>query len=33
MSDELDADWALAEARRAFAGPVEVAQAGAVYTV
>jgi ribonuclease BN (tRNA processing enzyme) len=33
MSDELDADWALAEAQRAFDGPVEVAQAGAVYTV
>jgi ribonuclease BN (tRNA processing enzyme) len=33
MSDELDAQWALAEARRAFAGPVEIAQAGAVYTV
>jgi ribonuclease BN (tRNA processing enzyme) len=33
ISDELDADWALAEAQRAFAGPVEVARAGAVYTV
>jgi ribonuclease BN (tRNA processing enzyme) len=33
ISDELDADWALAEAQRAFAGPVEIAQAGAVYTV
>jgi ribonuclease BN (tRNA processing enzyme) len=33
ISDELDPDWALAEARRAFAGPVEIAQAGAVYTV
>ena len=33
ISDELDAAWALAEAQRAYAGPVEVAQAGVVYTV
>jgi ribonuclease BN (tRNA processing enzyme) len=33
MSDELDPQWALAEAQRAFAGPVDIAQAGAVYTV
>ena len=33
ISDELDGDWALAEARRAFAGPVEVAREGAVYEV
>jgi ribonuclease BN (tRNA processing enzyme) len=33
ISDELDADWALAEAQRAFAGPVEVAREGAVYEV
>ncbi|MGI9100315.1 MAG: MBL fold metallo-hydrolase [Solirubrobacteraceae bacterium] len=33
ISDELDAAWALTEAQRAFAGPVEVAQAGVVYTV
>ena len=33
ISDELDADWALAEARRAFDGPVEVAREGAVYEV
>jgi ribonuclease BN (tRNA processing enzyme) len=31
ISDELDGDWALAEARRAFDGPVEVAREGAVY--
>ena len=31
ISDELDADWALAEARRSFDGPVEVAHEGAVY--
>lgn len=31
ISDELDADWALAEAKRAFHGPVEVAREGAVY--
>ena len=31
ISDELDWDWALAEARRWFAGPVEVAREGAVY--
>lgn len=33
ISDELDWDWALAEARRSFAGPVEVAHEGAVYEV
>jgi ribonuclease BN (tRNA processing enzyme) len=33
ISDELDADHALAEARRAFSGPVELARAGAVYDV
>jgi ribonuclease BN (tRNA processing enzyme) len=33
LSDELDADWALAEARRTYAGPVEVAHAGAEYAV
>ena len=31
ISDELDWEWALAEARRSFAGPVEVAREGAVY--
>lgn len=33
ISDELDADWAIAEARRTYAGPVEVARSGAIYTV
>jgi ribonuclease BN (tRNA processing enzyme) len=33
ISDELDWEWALAEARAAFAGPVEVAREGAVYEV
>jgi len=33
ISDELDEDWALAEARRTYAGPTEVARAGAVYEV
>jgi ribonuclease BN (tRNA processing enzyme) len=33
ISDELDHGWALAEARRAYDGPVEIAEAGAVYTV
>jgi ribonuclease BN (tRNA processing enzyme) len=33
ISDELDGEWALGEARRAFAGPVEVARAGAVYEI
>jgi len=33
ISDELDWDWALAEARRCFDGPVEVAREGAVYEV
>ena len=31
ISDELDWEWALAEARRSFDGPVEVAREGAVY--
>ena len=33
ISDELDGDRALAEARRAFDGPVELAREGAVYDV
>jgi ribonuclease BN (tRNA processing enzyme) len=33
ISDELDHEWALAQAARAFGGPIEIAQAGAVYTV
>ncbi len=33
ISDECDVDRALADARRAFAGPVEVARHGAVYDV
>ncbi|MDQ3849689.1 MAG: MBL fold metallo-hydrolase [Actinomycetota bacterium] len=33
ISDELDPAWAQAEARRAFAGPIEVAREGAVYEV
>ncbi len=33
ISDELDHEWALDEARRAYGGPVEIATAGAVYTV
>lgn len=33
ISDELDAEWARAEAQRAFGGPVEVAREGAVYDV
>lgn len=33
ISDELDWDWALAEAQRSFDGPVEVAREGAVYEV
>jgi ribonuclease BN (tRNA processing enzyme) len=33
ISDELDADWALAEARQAFGGPVELASEGTVYTL
>lgn len=32
-SDELDADWAQAEAGAAFGGPVELAREGAVYEV
>ncbi len=33
ISDELDCDWALAQAKRSFGGPVEVAREGAVYEV
>jgi ribonuclease BN (tRNA processing enzyme) len=33
ISDELDAEWARAEASRAFGGPVEVARAGDVFEV
>ncbi|HVF77151.1 MAG TPA: MBL fold metallo-hydrolase [Solirubrobacteraceae bacterium] len=33
ISDELDSDWALAEAQRHFGGPVEIAREGAVYEV
>jgi ribonuclease BN (tRNA processing enzyme) len=33
FSDELDAQWAKAEAERAFGRPVSVAREGAVYTV
>jgi ribonuclease BN (tRNA processing enzyme) len=33
ISDELDADWALAEATHAFGRPVELASEGAVYTL
>jgi ribonuclease BN (tRNA processing enzyme) len=33
ISDELDWDWAVAEARRSFDGPVEVAREGAVYDI
>ena len=33
ITDELDSDHALREAARAFAGPIEIARAGAVYTV
>jgi ribonuclease BN (tRNA processing enzyme) len=33
FSDELDAEWARAEAGQAFGGPVELAAEGAVYTV
>ena len=32
-SDELDADWARAEAAHGYGGPVELAQEGSVYTV
>ena len=31
ISDELDSEWARAEAQSAFAGPVDVAREGAVY--
>ena len=33
FSDELDPEWAQAEASEAFGGPVELAHEGAVYTV
>ncbi len=33
ISDELDAEWARAEAERGFGAPVEVAREGAVYSV
>jgi ribonuclease BN (tRNA processing enzyme) len=33
ISDELDPEWARAEAGQAFGGPVEVAEEGAVYTI
>jgi ribonuclease BN (tRNA processing enzyme) len=33
ISDELDWEWAKAEAKRAYSGPVEVALPGSVYTV
>jgi ribonuclease BN (tRNA processing enzyme) len=33
ISDELDAEWARAEAEREFGGPVELAREGAAYTI
>jgi ribonuclease BN (tRNA processing enzyme) len=33
ISDDVDADWARAEAQRTFDGPVEVARESAVYTL
>ena len=33
ISDELDAEWARAEAESGFGGPVDLAHEGAVYTV
>jgi ribonuclease BN (tRNA processing enzyme) len=33
FSDELDPDWARAEAREAYGGPVGLAEEGAVYTL
>jgi ribonuclease BN (tRNA processing enzyme) len=33
ISDELDPEHALAQARHAYAGPIEIARRGAVYTV
>lgn len=33
ISDELDADWALGEAKGAYGGPVEMAVSGATYEV
>jgi ribonuclease BN (tRNA processing enzyme) len=33
ISDELDRDWALTEAARAYDGPIEIARSGAVYEI
>jgi ribonuclease BN (tRNA processing enzyme) len=33
ISDELDPEWARAEAEREFGGPVELAREGAAYTI
>jgi ribonuclease BN (tRNA processing enzyme) len=33
ISDELDPEWALAEGKKVFDGPIDVAQEGAVYEV
>ena len=33
LSDELDGEWALAQARSAFDGPLDIAREGAVYDV
>jgi len=33
FSDELDAEWARAQASDAYGGPVELAHEGAVYSV
>ena len=33
ISDELDPEWALAEARASFEGPLEIAQEGSVFNV
>ncbi len=33
ISDELDPEWALAEARATYSGPIRIAEEGAVYTV
>jgi ribonuclease BN (tRNA processing enzyme) len=33
ISDELDYDWALAQAARSYAGPIEIARGGGVYEV
>ena len=32
FSDELDPDWTRSEASRAYGGPVELAEEGAIYT-